>query len=169
MGFKGFKKRFNLWFINKLRPFKHTKLKARLFNRIPGCHIGKSSTIVGPIFITGCSVTIGDNVHIGHDFRCEGNGFVDIGNNCDVAPNVTFLTGSHDIGDMHRRAGKGKTLKIRVLDGCWIGANSVILGKEETLSIGPSSVIGCASNVIRDVDSNVLVAGNPTKVIRKIE
>lgn len=169
MSLNGFKKRFFLWIINKLRPFKYSKFKSKLFNKIPGCHIGKNSIIVGPIFITGCSVIIGDNVHIGHDFRCEGNGYVKIENNCDIAPNVIFLTGSHNIGDFNRRAGTGKTLSIQVFSGCWIGANSVILGKEDILHIGPSSIVACMSNVIKNVDSNVIVAGNPSKVIKHIK
>lgn len=168
MTLNGFKKRFYLWRINRMRPFKHSKLKAKLFNRIPGCSIGNNSIIVGPIHLTGCTLKIGDNVHVGHDLRCEGNGFIEIGNNCDIAPNVTLLTGSHEIGDSTRRAGKGKTLSINIKDGCWIGANSVVLGITDTLTIGPSSIVGCMSNVIKPVKENVMVGGNPAKIIKEI-
>ena len=164
------RKRFNLWLINKMRPFKYTKLKIKLFNKIPGCHIGNNSVIVGPIYLTGCTLIIGDNTYIGHDLKCEGNGKIEIGSNCDVAPNVTFLTGTHQIGDNSRRGGKGRTLGIKIFDGCWIGANSVILGKEkEGLLIGPSSVVGCMSNVINNIEPNVVVGGNPAKIIKRID
>ena len=67
------------------------------------------------------------------------------------------------------RGGKGKTLQIRIFDGCWVGANSVFLGKvNHGLEVGPSSVIGCMSNVIKNVEPNVIVAGNPAKIIKRI-
>ena len=165
-----FRRRLNLWLINKIRPLKHARFKAWLFNRIPGCRIGNNSIIVGPIHLTGCSVIIGDNTFIGHDLKCEGNGNIEIGNNCDIAPNVVLLTGSHEIGDKSRRAGLGKTLSIKICDGSWIGANSVILGKENSgLFIGPSSVVGCMSNVIKSVKPNCLVAGNPSAIIKELK
>ena len=162
------RRRFNIWLINKLRPFKHNKLKSKLFNRIPGCSIGKNSILVGPIFINGCNVNIGSNVHIGHDFKCEGNGQIAIGDCCDVGPNVTLLTGSHEIGNKNRRAGRGQTLSITIFEGCWIGANSIILGKVNSLFIGPSSVVGCASNVVKNVERDSVVAGNPATIIKKV-
>ena len=166
---KGFYKRFLLWFINHLQPFKWNKLKAFLFNRIPGCSIGKNSIIVGPLFLNGCTLNIGDNSHIGRNLSCEGNGKIFIGNNCDLGPNITMLTGSHIIGGSDRRAGEGQTLSINIEDGCWLGANSVFLGKKETLKVGPSSVVGCASNVVGHVKQNVLVAGNPAKIIKTLD
>ena len=169
MTLKGLKKRYYLWRINRLRPFKHTHLKSKLFNKIPGCSIGKNSTIVGPIYLNGTSLTIGDDCFIGHDLKCEGNGSIQIGNRCDIAPNVTFLTGSHEIGNKERRAGFGKTLKIIIADSCWIGANTIILGKEDGLVVNESSVVGCASNVLNNVESSTLVAGNPARLIKKLE
>ena len=57
----------------------------------------------------------------------HGNGTVVIGNNCDIAPDVTFLTGGHQIGNAERRAGAGETYQITVGSGVWIGARATIL------------------------------------------
>lgn len=150
--------------INSLTPFKYNRFKSWLFNKIPGCSIGKDSIIVGPIYITGCNVSIGAKTFIGRDLNCDGNGNIKICDNVDVAPHVCFLTGSHEIGDKNRRAGKGITGDIRVGNGVWIGANSTLLTKNGLLEVGDGSIVGCCSNVICNVKENSLVGGNPAKV-----
>ena len=48
----------------------------------------------------------------------------------------------------------------------WIGGHvSIVSG----VSIGNGSIIGAGSVVINDIPENVIAAGNPCKVIRKIE
>ena len=39
-----------------------------------------------------------------------------IGHRCDIAPQVSFITGSHEIGDARRRAGRGNAAPIVVED-----------------------------------------------------
>lgn len=50
--------------------------------------------------------------------------------------------------------------------GSWIGAGSVIL---PGVTVGKNAVVGAGSIVTRDVPPFTLVAGNPARVIRKIE
>ena len=45
-----------------------------------------------------------------------------------------------------------------------IGANSVVIGG---VKIGNNSIIGAGSVVVKDVPSNVIVVGNPAKIIKK--
>ena len=47
---------------------------------------------------------------------------------------------------------------------CFIGSCTVVNGQ---LKIGDSSIVGSGSVVIRNVDENVVVAGSPTRLIRK--
>lgn len=47
-----------------------------------------------------------------------------------------------------------------------IGTHVCILGK---ISVGDNSIIGAGSIVTRDVPPNVVVAGNPAKIIRHLE
>lgn len=91
---------------------------------------------------------------------------ITIGSNCDIGPNVDLVTGSHCIGTSHRRAGEGTALPITIGDGCWIGAHSLILGG---VRIGSGCVVAAGSVVTRDVPDNMLVAGVPARIKRKLD
>lgn len=138
--------------------------KRRLLNGI-GFDIGEGTKIVGPLYCSA-KLTIGENCWVGKDFCVHGNGTVIIGNNCDIAPEVAFLTGGHIIGPKERRAGNGESYTIRVGDGCWIGARATV---GRNVHIGEGSVIAACSCVMKNVRKNHLVGGVPAKVIRNLD
>lgn len=49
---------------------------------------------------------------------------------------------------------------------CWIGMNSIVM---KGVTIGHNSIVAPGSVVIKDVPDNVLVAGNPSTVIKNIK
>jgi len=57
--------------------------------------------------------------------------------------------------------------RIILRKGCWIGANAIIL--PQVGEIGENSIIAAGSVVTKQVPQNVIVAGNPAKIIRNIE
>ena len=110
-------------------------------------------------------MTVGDNCWIGKNFKLNGNGSVIIGDNCDIRPEVTFQTGSHEIGPVERRAGKGLIFNQSVGSGTWIGGRSTILGNT---TIGTGCVVAGCACVMKDVPDNILVGGVPAKEIREL-
>ena len=84
---------------------------------------------------------------------------------CDIGPQVSFVTGSHQIGGANRRAGLGLANPITVEAGCWIGAGAMILGG---VTIGASSVVAAGAIVIRSIPRNSLVGGVPARLIRHL-
>lgn len=142
---------------------KYWKIKAKMLRWI-GHDIGEGTKIVGPITIYG-HLKVGCNTWIGSDFIIHGLGNVVIGDCCDIAPEVRFLTGSHKIGNENKRAGEGISNSIIVENGCWIGARTTFVGD---ITVHKSSVIGACSLVNKDVRSNVLVAGVPAKEIKNL-
>ena len=153
----GIKRALNLFLINHI--FIGTKplacnMKRRLLNGI-GCSVGEGTTIVGPIECRGY-ITIGKNCWIGKNCKINGNGTVQIGDNCDLGPEVTFQTGGHKIGDKTRRAGHGEIYHQVIGKIC------------NNSTIGNGCVIAACACVVHDVPDNTLVGGVPAKVIRSL-
>lgn len=143
---------------------KHFEIKRRLLNSI-GYEIGENTKIVGPIECYA-KLRIGKNCWIGKNLIVNGNGTLCIGDNCDIAPEVTFLTGGHKIGNASRRAGMGESYTISVGNGVWIGARSTILNNTV---IGDGVMIAACACVTCNVENNLMVGGVPACVIRSLE
>lgn len=58
------------------------------------------------------------------------------------------------------------TRPVRIGKRVFVGAGSVIL---KGVTIGDGSVVGAGSVVSRDIPSNCLAAGNPAKVVRRLD
>lgn len=140
-------------------------VKRKLLNLSGLIHVGNNSKVVGPIYCTG-QLTVGKNVWVGRNLRIEGNGKVKIGDNCDLAPNITFYTGSHQIGNADRRAGKGYNGNVTIGAGCWLCGSSVYL---PDVSVGDSSVVAAGALVNKNIEQNVLAAGVPIRTIRSLD
>jgi len=90
---------------------------------------------------------------------------VKIGDHCVILPNTVI---AHDsvIGD-YTLIGSNVTIS----GGCKIGLNCYIgscTSIKENLNIGHGSFLGLASNVIREVSKNEMVAGNPARFLREL-
>jgi len=112
-------------------------------------------------------VTIGKNcmISLGAKLDC-GNGKIFIGDKCTITHGCIIL--SHDrakkiISRKINRNYEGKGTRLG--NHVFVGVNSVIL---RDVIIGDNSIIGAGSVVTKDVPPNVVVAGNPAKIIRKL-
>lgn len=143
---------------------KYFEIKRKLLNAA-GYQIGNGTKVVGPIECAG-KLIVGANCWIGKNLKANGNGTVVIGDNCDIAPEVTFQTGGHEIGDPERRAGKGTIARQVVGNGVWIGGRATIIGN---VKIGNSSVVAGCACVVRDVEPNSVVGGVPARIIRRLD
>ena len=130
------------------------KTQAQEYNIIPPFHCDY-----------GYNIHIGKNVII--NFNCCIIDSVDvyIGDNCMIAPNVSIFTPNHKLEDNPRVFGGLVCATVNIGNNVWIGGNSVIL---PGVSIGNNSIIGAGSVVNKDVPSNVIVAGNPARIIKKL-
>ena len=95
-----------------------------------------------------------DRIEIGRD--------VLIGGNCKIIDN--------DFHPLHaelRNPQKVEDIKKRPIvigDGCFIGANSIIL---KGTTLGKNCVIGAGSVVCGTFPDNVIIAGNPAKIVKQ--
>ena len=89
---------------------------------------------------------------------------VSIGDFTLLGSGVQILTPLHPLNaELRRQQEFGKPVDIG--NDVWIGSGALIL---PGVHIGARSVIGAGSVVTRDVPADVLAAGNPCRVIRKI-
>lgn len=58
-----------------------------------------------------------------------------------------------------------KTKPVKIGNNVWIGMNAIIL---KGVTIGDNSVIGAGAVVTKDVPANVVVVGNPAKVVKEL-
>ena len=129
-----------------------------------GVSIGPSTRICGGVAFYGAGrVVIGRETWVGIDCRFYTSlGYIiEIGDSCDVAPELTFINGTHSIGGAERRAGANKADNIRIGSGTWVGARALVLGGAD---VGDSSVIGANSMLLPTIyPSSSLILGSPAK------
>jgi|APFre7841882724_1041349.scaffolds.fasta_scaffold11271_3 acetyltransferase-like isoleucine patch superfamily enzyme len=114
----------------------------------------------------GCKVgenTILDNINLGSEPY-----LVEIGNNCHITYNVSFITHDGATWVIKRKYDfKGTNYgKIIIRDNVFIGNHSIILPNVE---IGPNCIIGAGSVVTKNIPPDSVFAGNPAKFICTIE
>lgn len=135
--------------------------------RYLGFTIGSNVSVTGNIKIYGRgNIIIGNTcwIGIGCKFYVSSNVEVSIGDNCDIAPDVKFVTGSHHLGSSDRRAGECFADNISIGSGCWIGINSVLL---PGVHLGSGTVVAAGSVVkTGSYPPNILLAGVPAKMIK---
>ena len=157
---------FLLSIVNLFRGMHFFKLKRFLLNLIPDISIGKGTRIVGPFWAGSVSIIeIGENSFINRKFSIEGNGTLIVGNNVDIGPNVEILTGGHKVENVDHRAGEGVLYSIKIENGVWVGACSIILGNT---SLGEGCVVGAGTLVNRDCPSSTLIVGHPGRVKKEL-
>ncbi|WP_299358087.1 sugar O-acetyltransferase [uncultured Paracoccus sp.] len=90
---------------------------------------------------------------------------VTIGDYSMFGPGVQILTPMHPLdAGLRRKEEYGQPITIG--PDVWVGAGALIL---PGVSIGAGAVIGAGSVVTRDIPAGVLAAGNPCRVLRKIQ
>jgi len=150
------------------------------FNALPPDEIKKRDSIIKTLFgKTGKSFFIeppfrcdyGYNISIGENFYANFNCIildcvlVTIGKNVLFGPDVSIYTAGHPVHHKLRSQDYEFALPVIIGDNIWIGGNVTI---NPGISIGDNSVIGSGSVVTKDIPSDVVAAGNPCKVLRKI-
>ena len=114
--------------------------------------------------ITGVNlskVKIGNNVVVMNGSLMMASGGITIEDNTMLAANVQLISNNHDLDERTIIT----CLPIHIKKNCWIGAGTTIL---RGVTIGENSVVGAGSVVTKDVPDNVIVAGNPAKIIKNI-
>ncbi|MNV28525.1 Galactoside O-acetyltransferase [compost metagenome] len=138
----------------------------RALIRWAGGNIGDGVRCASTVaFMLGGELSIGDDTWIGHEVLLTGGrSSIHIGANCDIAPRVTFVCGSHEINPKGPHvAGASFSSPIFIGDGSWVGAGATILGGTK---IGERSIIAAGAVVRGEFPAECLIGGVPARVLR---
>jgi maltose O-acetyltransferase len=91
---------------------------------------------------------------------------VTIGSRTLFGPNAQVYTATHPINHKTRASGVEYARPIVIGEDVWVGGSAVIC---PGVTIGDRTIIGAGSVVTRDIPSDVFAAGNPCRVIRKLD
>lgn len=106
---------------------------------------------------------MGDYSCLGHHVDCYSVDKVRIGSDATISQYSFLCTAGHDIEDPRMRL---TTAPITIGEGAWICAD-VFVGPGVVVEEG--AVAAARAVVIRDVESWVVVAGNPAETIKRRE
>jgi acetyltransferase-like isoleucine patch superfamily enzyme len=119
----------------------------------------------GVITELGEGLVVGNNVGISHSCFIQVRGKVEIGSNVIFGPGVYVFSENHNFDALDKYINEQGTNRkgVKIDDGVWIGARSVIL---DGVSIGKNSIIAAGSIVTRNVPSFEIWGGCPARLIK---
>ena len=135
----------------------------RLLLNLIGYSLGKGTKVVGPIYC-GAKLKTGENCWFGKNLTIHGNGTVELGDNCDVAKDVTFLTGAHETDDPEHMDVAEKS-SVVIGSGTWIGAGATV---GRNITIGKDCMVLAAACVLKNMPEGTLIGGVPARIVRKV-
>lgn len=155
---------------------KRKKLEKEIANRINTviCSVqrcGNALEVFGDVEIfSGENITIGDHCKLNTQVILNGRSGIKIGNNVTISPGAKILSTGYDL---ERFFNTGERIHfsdkpIIIGNHCWLGAGAIVLpGVQIT---GEYVVVGAGAVVTKDIsESRVIVAGNPARIIKRVE
>ena len=113
----------------------------------------------------------GFNIHVGENFYANFDCVildvcrVTIGANCFMAPGVHIYTATHPLDARERNSGLEYGKPVTIGENVWLGGRCVI---NPGVTIGYNVVVGSGAVVVKDVPANVVVGGNPARILKTL-
>lgn len=127
---------------------------------------GKNITIKPPFHCDyGYQIFVGENFIANFDCVFLDAAPIEIGDNCLIGPKSCIYTISHPLDPLERQKSIGLPKKVTLGNNVWLGGGVTIL---PGVSLGNNVVVGAGSVVTKSFPDNVVIAGNPAKIIKKL-
>jgi UDP-2-acetamido-3-amino-2,3-dideoxy-glucuronate N-acetyltransferase len=111
-------------------------------------------TLIESDVIVGNNVTIKSGVYLWDGITIENNVF--------LGPSVTFTNDKYPRSKVY----PDEYMRTHIKEGASLGANATIL---PGITIGKNSMVGAGAVVTKNVPDNVLVVGNPAKIVKILD
>ena len=114
----------------------------------------------------------GSNIYVGENFYANYNCTmldvceIHIGDNAMFGPNCQLLTPLHPLDAKERISGLEYGAPITIGNNAWFGGGVTIL---PGVTLGNNVVVGAGSVVTKSFGDNVVLAGNPAKIIKTLD
>jgi acetyltransferase-like isoleucine patch superfamily enzyme len=131
---------------------------------------GKPAFVFGNRGSATPELVIGDHSFVGHDATFAVSASVRVGRHCLIAGGVRVSDyDGHPVDAARRRAGEPTPpdgiRPVVIGDDVWIGSDAILL---KGVTIGDRSIVGAGAVVTRDVPPDVVVAGNPARIVKHL-
>jgi maltose O-acetyltransferase len=113
----------------------------------------------------GSHLFLDDNVYFNFNCVVLDCNTVHIGAGTLIGPAVQIYAATHSADPVERAAGPELALPITIGRNVWIGGAAII---GPGVTIGDNTTIGAGSVVVRSLPADVVAAGNPCRVIKRL-
>lgn len=113
----------------------------------------------------GYNISIGSHFYANFDCVMLDGGGIEIGDHVLLGPRVGIYTSNHAANAQERAGGACYAKPVKIGDHVWIGGGVQV---NPGVTIGDNTIIGSGSVVTRDIPANVVAAGVPCRVLRRI-
>lgn len=137
----------------------------RVLLRAMGVTLGHRARVKGNVEFFSRRVSIGDRAFVNTGCFFDAKARITIGSHVHLAPRVTLLTSTHEMGGPERRAGPISSAPITIGNGAWVGGGVIVL---PGAVIGEGCVIAGGAVVTGVCEPNCLYAGVPAKKVREL-
>jgi len=128
---------------------------------------GKRLYVEPPFYCDyGSNISVGENVYFNFNCVVMDSNSVTIGARTRLGPNVQIYAATHPMEYQSRAESLLLSKPITIGEDVWISGSVIVC---PGVSIGDRTVIGAGSIVTKDIPSDSFAAGNPCKVIKKLD
>ncbi len=111
----------------------------------------------------GVNIFLGKNIYMNMDCLLLDSAPISIGDGTMLGPNVHIYTPTHPLNAKTRATCIEKALSVVIGKNVWVGGKAIIC---PGVTIGDGAVIAAGAVVVKDVETNTVVGGNPAKFIK---
>ncbi len=117
-------------------------------------------------FDYGYNIFVGENFYANFNCTFLDVSTIEIGDNCMFAPNVQLYTATHPLHPVKRNSGLEYAKPIKIGNNVWLGGGVIVT---PGVTLGNNVVVGAGSVVTKSFPDNVVIAGNPARIIKTVE